>query len=444
MYDAVSSDWIPFKIWPAQFEALRVILNNLLVVILKARQIGMTWLVLAYALWLMLFRPKATILLFSKREDEAIDLLDFRMKGMYDLLPPFLKAKAVVKNNTTDWMLSNGSRAKAFATTGGDSYTATLVVADEFDLLPNQKSLINAVKPTVDNGGQMVLLSRADKNKPASVFKQIYRSAKQRLNSYAPIFLSWKAHPGRDEAWYEQQQRDTSDSDDLHEQYPATDLEALEPRSKDKRILPAWLNQCYADLPAIPLSEMPEGAPLIPGLNLYRLPVPGREYRLGSDTAEGNPTSDDSTLTVLDRLSGEEVASLAGKFQPSTLGSHIDSVGRFFNNAPALVERNNHGHAVLLWLSDHSKLPVLKGYDDKDGWNDNSLGKTLLYTEAANAFRDSDTTIHTFLTFTQLQSIEGSSLRAPEGEMDDLADSYALALVARTLETGQTVRFRWL
>jgi hypothetical protein len=35
--------------------------------------------------------------------------------------------------------------------------------------------------------------------------------------------------------------------------------------------------------------------------------------------AEGNPSWDDSALVVLDAGTGEEVASLAGKFQPAVL-----------------------------------------------------------------------------------------------------------------------------
>ena len=81
---------------------------------------------------------------------------------------------------------------------------------------------------------------------------------------------------------------------------------------------------------------------------------------------------------------------------------------------------------------DNSTLRVLVGTDRRPGWLSSSLGKTTLYDTAADVFRDGETIIHSFDTFTQLSSIDGSTLRAPEGEMDDLADSYALALVART------------
>ncbi len=122
IYDATRGDWIPFQLWPAQAHALRTILNNRLIVILKARQLGATWLALAFALWLALFRPAATILIFSRRDDEAIYLLSQeRTRGMYARLPNFLKCRAVLSSNDHEWTLSNGSVLRAFPTTARPS-----------------------------------------------------------------------------------------------------------------------------------------------------------------------------------------------------------------------------------------------------------------------------------------------------------------------------------
>ena len=82
IYDATLADWLPFRLWPAQVTTLDTIRDRRLVVILKARQLGLTWLVLGFALWEMLFRPAATVLLFSRRDDEAVDLLRTRLRGM--------------------------------------------------------------------------------------------------------------------------------------------------------------------------------------------------------------------------------------------------------------------------------------------------------------------------------------------------------------------------
>lgn len=435
VYDATTRAWIPFKLWPAQFEVLDTLLNNRLVIILKARQLGLSWLVLGYILWVMLFRPAATALIFSRRDDEAINLVDDRLKGMYQRLPPWMQARSVTENNAHEFQLSNGSVARAFPTTGGDSYTATVALVDEADLVPDLGKLMTRVKPTIDAGGQLILLSRADKAKPESEFKRIYRAAKQKLNEWAAVFLPWFKRPDRTAKWYAAQRRDvqtrTGALDELYEQYPATDVQALAPATLSKRIAAEWLQRCYAELP--PLSDealKAAGAPAIPGLAVYRLPEPRHLYVIGADPAEGNPTSDDSAATVLDKATGEEVARLRGKLQPSTLASHVDALGRWFNGAAVLVERNNHGHAVLLWLKEHSRLKKLAGWDGRAGWLSSQKGKTLLYDEAADAFRDDVTELHSFDTFTQLSSIDGSTLAAPEGELDDLADSYALALAA--------------
>ena len=432
VFNATDEAWIPFDLWPAQAWALTQLMANKLVVILKARQLGFTWLILGYALWQMLFRPAATIGIFSRTETDAGDLLAFRLKGMYDRLPAFMQCRAVLADNMSRWALSNGSVAMAFPTTGGRQYTFSFLLADEADFQEDLPAFMRAVKPTIDAGGAMVLLSTTDKGNPGSLYKQIYRAAKRRANTWLPLFLPWYARPGRTAAWYADQKRDTQANtgslDDLHQEYPATDTEALAPRSLDKRILSMWIEACFVEEEA---QVDVKAAPAIPGLQIYRTPQPGRLYAVGVDPAEGNPTSDDSALTVLDVLSGEEMAVVAGKLQPSVIASYADQIGRYYNNAGLMVERNNHGHAVLLWLEEHSKLRRLDGHDEKTGWLSSKLGKTLLYNEMADCFRDKSTTLHSFDTYTQLASIEGATLRAPEGDHDDRADSYALAHAGR-------------
>ena len=45
-----SADWIPFKLWPAQKEVAQTFQDHRLVVVLKARKLGLTWLALAFGL----------------------------------------------------------------------------------------------------------------------------------------------------------------------------------------------------------------------------------------------------------------------------------------------------------------------------------------------------------------------------------------------------------
>lgn len=452
IYDATEKTWIKFGLWKAQGETLRVIVNNRLVVILKARQLGLTWLCLGYALWLMLFHPAATVLLFSRRDEEAVSLLE-RLRGMYARLPVWMQAKEIVTSNSHRLVLSNGSEARAFPTTAGDSYTATLAIVDEADLVPDLDRLMASVKPTIDGGGSMILLSRVDKSAPESAFKKIYRAAKAARNGgpkspWVDVFLPWYVRPARSQDWYETAKADvlgrTGSLDELHEQYPATDTEALAPRSLDKRIPGIWLEGCYEEREG--LVEPPDGFPAwpaLPGLTIYAAPKFGSKYVIGADPAEGNPTSDASAATVMDRITGEEVARISGRFEPSTFAGYLSQLATYYNKAGVLVERNNHGHAVLLWLRDNSKAARLTGHDGREGWLTNSLGKSLMYDTAADSFRDKQVTLHSFTTYLQLASIEGASLSAPDGEHDDEATGFALANAARTMKVGNNGGFVW-
>lgn len=177
----LSRGWQPFRLWPSQVAALETLAANRLCVVLKARQLGMSSLTVAFALWHMLFRPTATVLLFSKRDDEAVHLLNVRLRDMYDRLPRPLQAAAVTRDNAHEFRLSNGSAALAFPTTGGRSYTASIAIVDEADHVggaaagDDLDTLLNAVKPTIDGGGRLILLSTADKARPESAFKRTAR-----------------------------------------------------------------------------------------------------------------------------------------------------------------------------------------------------------------------------------------------------------------------------
>ena len=69
----------------------------------------------------------------------------------------------------------------------------------------------------------------------------------------------------------------------------------------------------------------------------------------------------------------------------------------------------------------------------KPGWLCSTLGKTQLYDKCADACKNSEVVLCSFATYSQLALIDGSTLRAPDGEHDDRADAFALACTARTM-----------
>jgi hypothetical protein len=449
--------WIPFILWLGQLGVLKLILNNRFCVILKARQLGLTWLVLCYILWLMMFHPTATVLIFSLRDIDAKYLLGKkRLKGIYARLPDWFMMRRFnadnsgapewipcstkfVKDDAHEWALANDSNCMAFPTSAGDSYTGTVVFVDEADLVPNLDDLMLSVQPIVDGGGQLILLSKSNKKLPMSLFKRIYKNAVRGLTEWVAIFLGWYERPSRTKEWYAKKlnddKRNKGNVDETWENYPATAEQALAPSQGDKRISFELIEKVYVKHDPVEGDRLKEiKAPPINGLRIFSRPLPGRKYVGGADPAEGNPNSDDSALQIIDLLSGAQVAVLQGKFDVNIFTGHIETVCKYYNSAPALVERNNHGHAIIALALEHKKVRLLKHGDDKKyGYLSNPRTKVVLYDNLAMTVNTEDCTIFDEPTQDQVANIEGSTLLAPEGMFDDLADSYALGQFARRL-----------
>lgn len=79
-----------FVPWSWQVRLARVWRERRQVVILKARQLGVSWLAAAYALWMALTERGALVLLVSQTEADAVELLG-KVQFIFDHLPEFLK-----------------------------------------------------------------------------------------------------------------------------------------------------------------------------------------------------------------------------------------------------------------------------------------------------------------------------------------------------------------
>ncbi len=435
LYNATAQAWLPFTLWPAQKATLDCMCAERLLVILKARQLGLSWLCLAYALWLMTLHGPATVLIFSMRATEAEELLG-RLRGMHARLPRWLQGGQVIQAGAARWELSHGSCALAFSTRSGRSYTGTLAIVDEADYVPDLGRFLSGVKPTIDAGGRLFLVSTSDKRRPVSTFKRLFRAALAGTGDYQPLFLDWRARPDRDGVWRARTQAEMfaqrGSNDDFYAEYPATTEEALAPEQLDRRLPLAWVQQAFAA--QAPLH--PRDAPALPGLAIYATAQTGACYVLGVDPAEGNPHSDPSAITVLEAGQWEEVAGWSGRVEPGILAEIVAQIATYYAHAAVMVERNNHGHSVIYALRQGGQVQILHGEDGRPGWLSNVRGKPLLYTTLADALRGGSLRLHDPVTVEELVSIEASTLRAPAGLHDDKAMSLALAVAALAFGNG--------
>lgn len=232
---------VPFMLWPKQREALDAFDNNKLSIVLKARQLGLSWLALAYAVHGLIFSPGYSVVALSKREDEAKELVR-RVKLILEYLPTFIirkKDKNLPDNYTgPTWdatttyiqVFHPNSKVPSMFTSftsspdSARSFTASLVILDEWAFQMYAQEIWAAAYPVINRptGGKVIGISTA---KIGSFFEEVWKKAMKGTNNFWPVFLPWYSDPRRSQEWYENTKSELPAS--YLQEYPATPEDAF-------------------------------------------------------------------------------------------------------------------------------------------------------------------------------------------------------------------------
>lgn len=174
-------------------------------------------------------------------------------------------------------------------------------------------------------------------------------------------------------------------------------------------------------------------------LQIWADPVPGQKYSIGADVAEGLEKGDYHSFDVHDEL-GIQVGHYHGKCDLDTYGMMLNRVGRHYNDAFVGVERNNHGHAVLMRLKqlDYPNLYVQEELEEeqeretaKVGWLTTAKSKPVIISELNGLYLDESTGILCVHTIDQSLTYvydKHGKMGAREGCYDDCVMSYAIGI----------------
>jgi hypothetical protein len=170
-------------------------------------------------------------------------------------------------------------------------------------------------------------------------------------------------------------------------------------------------------------------------LRIYAKPVRDRVYLLSVDTSEGGG-GDPSGALMFDRESGEHVATIDGQYTPWDLGASSAKLGHEYNEAEIVVERNNHGHAVLQALEREQKYPKLyKHTDDKRGWLTNAVTRPTMLDALEDAHRKGLWKTPDRQVLGQCRTFivtDTGKAEAARGEKDDLVLAAAIGWAVRS------------
>ena len=439
------------KGWEWQREELTSYLQNQVVLRLKARQLGVSWLGIGYCGWKCLTKPGTRALCVSINETESIKLAG-RAWDLWENTPEHLRFDAkVIKpergrpSSRIEWEFPDGRISSLIAMPStpraGHGETASVVFLDEFGRHPFAAESYKAFIPVIADGGQMLIVSTA--NGYGNLFYELWMEASDRAIS--AIFLGADKHPGRNATWFKQMRQRLSTAD-MSEQYPMNATEAF-----------LGTAGCWFDVDAIQRYADKVRDPLYRGNFLldesgatakftrrsdgwvwvYDQPEAGKDYAIYADIATGRG-KDSTAAVVMDLTNMNIAAELHGKIDPDLAAEQLHFLGRWYGTARLAIEMGGgYGEPVVISLRDgkQGRRPYPKLYrhvqDDRPDFKQNitygfpitSKTRPLLISQLEVALRE-DTLPHipmaTLLeckTFIRRDTLP--SPRAAEGTNDD-------------------------
>ncbi len=351
---------LPFRLYPFQEECIESFLDYKYNIVLKSRQLGLSTTTAAYCLWMALFRQDANILLMATKLEVGKGMIE-KIRTAFKMLPAWmlnlLELKVPDAESVKYIKFTNGSKITAIPTAkdAARGEAVTLLVIDEAAHIENLEELWMGLWSTVSTGGRAIVFStpkgrnyfqqlwvgaevpELEPNKVGQICKGVGR------NGFHGIKLPWFVHPERDDEWFDAQSR------------------ALDARGVAQELLCSFegssltfFSQTSIDyvrnlsFPPVAFTG-PEGKGL--DLQIWKNAEEGHQYVLSADVARGD-AEDYSAFHVFDITKSEVVAEYLGKIPPDRFGEWLIEVGKKYNMALIVAEKNTVGIATAIKLRD--------------------------------------------------------------------------------------------
>lgn len=367
-----------FEPLPHQEETIDALLNERRLIVLKARQLGLTTTVMAFVLWLSLFQPGFSALVLSHKDEYAKSNVS-RLRLMYSLLPGWMRQRLPVPNQASNSFVlefGNGqvSTVMSMPATAkvGASMTLDFIFLDEFGLMEYADQAYDTLVPTIDAASNSprkgcVLAVCSTARGSANAFARMWRAK----TTMRKLFFPWTASPNFTQADYDREAADYAAKGEpwrIYQERPASPEEAF--RKSGAAYFPNL--PAIEDCLAFPshlrgrLAEGEDGEPVFvpdpagPLRLAEESPDPGAFYAIGVDPAHG--VGSDSTVAVAfayDTAGDPYVAAYweSNTTEQAEAALQVDLLGRWFagaQRAALLVPETTGGHAELfihVWRS---------------------------------------------------------------------------------------------
>lgn len=205
---------IPFPDYEYLRYVIKVYQDNEVILIMKSRQMMLSWIFCAILLWDTLFKEGRLNLVQCKNADDADEHLKNRMFLMYDNLPGWMKEFFQTRYKQYEIYCPRTKSTVKALPEGGEvirQKTASNILMDEMAFQPQARSAYRATMPTIENGGKFIGITTPNgKNFAWEIWSDDCYDwnelmpgfrVKHNPNNVCAVWLHYSAHPLRGEEW---------------------------------------------------------------------------------------------------------------------------------------------------------------------------------------------------------------------------------------------------
>jgi hypothetical protein len=183
---------LPFKLFSYQKHCLTDFVKHRLNIFRKCRQCGASTLTGAFALWYAMFYNEKTVLIVSKRDDDAKEYLSRNVKFAYHNLPTWMKdlwKPETINEHTIAF--SNGSVIRSLTSSPDTlrSNASSLNIIDEAAFIDKMEDMWAGGWSTLQHGGSVIVIST-----PKGVgnwYWKTWADSIDKANDFNPIVINW-------------------------------------------------------------------------------------------------------------------------------------------------------------------------------------------------------------------------------------------------------------
>lgn len=420
---------IRFNTFPFQDDCVKDFNDHRFNIILKSRQLGLSTLVAAYAVWQACFYKEKNILIIATKLAVAQNFIR-KVKTYIKSMPNWLLVPTIIANNKQQVEFSNGSQIKAVPTSedAGRSEALSLLIVDEAAFVRNFDELWMGLYPTLSTGGRAILLSTP--NGVGGQYHEIYTKSIRKENEFNAIKLMWDVHPERSDEWFDKETKNMS------KKQVAQELLCDFASSGD-----TFLTNDVLDNIRILTKEPIEKSGPNNNIWYWEYPLAAVNYILSADIARGD-SGDYSTFHIINTKSMSISAEFKGKIPPDQFASLVYDVAKRFNTAMVCPENNAYGYTMLVKLSDlgyeniyfskeKEKYEYLYGGGNnigKAGFTTSKESRDKILANLEESLRNGNIKTHSVRLFSELKTFiwNGKKITAMKGYNDDLIMSVAI------------------